>query len=134
LVCIDAIGVGASAFDACKELRLPNGMAINFSAKVTNTDRTGLLQFVNLRAWAYWTLRDLLDPEQGHDLALPPDQELLSDLVAPRWTMTVQGIKIEPKEDIVKRLGRSPDCGDAVVLSILMPNQPNPGPTRLIPV
>jgi len=29
--------------------------------------------------------------------------------------------KIEPKEDIAKRLGRSPDCGDALVLSILVP-------------
>ena len=52
---------------------------------------------------------------------LPPDQELLSDLTAPHWSMTTQGIKIEPKEDIVKRLGRSPDCADALVLSILMP-------------
>jgi len=35
--------------------------------------------------------------------------------------MTTQGIQIEPKEDITKRLGRSPDCGDALVLSILVP-------------
>ena len=47
----------------------------------------------------------------------------------------MQGIKIEPKEDIVKRLGRSPDCADALVLSILMPTEyTNPGPTRLMPV
>ncbi len=32
-----------------------------------------------------------------------------------------QGSEIEAKEDIVKRLGRSPDCGDALVLSILVP-------------
>jgi hypothetical protein len=130
---IDAVGVGASAFDACREINLPNGMAINFSGKVENTDRTGLLRFVNMRAWAYWTLRDLLDPEKGYNLALPPDQELLSDLVAPRWSMTVQGLKIEAKEDIVKRLGRSPDCGDALVLAILVQTPSgDPGPTRLI--
>jgi len=121
LVNIDAIGVGASAYDACKELKVFRGMAINFSAKVPNTDRTGVLYFVNMRAYAYWTLRDLLDPERGEGLMLPPDQELLSDLTAPHWSMTTQGIKIEPKEDIVKRLGRSPDCADALVLSILMP-------------
>jgi hypothetical protein len=67
------------------------------------------LHFVNLRAYAYWSLRDLLDPEQGQNLALPPDQELLSDLTAPRWSLTTQGIKIEAKEDIAERLGRSPD-------------------------
>jgi hypothetical protein len=94
---------------------------------------SGVLQFVNTRAWAYWSLRDMLDPEKGLNLALPPDQELLSDLVAPRWRMTMQGIKIEAKEDIVKRLGRSPDCGDAVVLATLVPPpQDDPRPTRLI--
>lgn len=45
----------------------------------------------------------------------------------------LQGIKIEPKEDIVKRLGRSPDCADAVVLATLLPNQPShAGPQRLV--
>jgi hypothetical protein len=47
--------------------------------------------------------------------------------------MTTQGIKIEPKEDIVERLGRSPDCGDALVLSTLMPTQyGHPGPQRFV--
>jgi len=121
LVCIDSVGVGASAYDACKELRIYHALAFNFSAKVSNTDRTGVLYFVNLRAFAYWTMRDLLDPDGGQSIMLPPDQELLSDLTAPHWSMTTQGIKIEPKEDIVKRLGRSPDCAGALVLSILMP-------------
>jgi len=121
LVNIDAIGVGASAYDACKELRMYHAMAVNFSATSTNTDRTGVLYFVHRRAFAYWTLRDLLDPDGGQCIMLPPDQELLSDLTAPHWSMNTQGIKIEPKEDIVKRLGRSPDCADALVLSILVP-------------
>ena len=79
------------------------------------------MTFANVRALAYWSLRDSLDHDHGSMLAIPPDPELLSDLIAPRWKMTLQGIQIEPKEDIVKRLGRSPDCGDALVLSILVP-------------
>ncbi|HEV3443121.1 MAG TPA: hypothetical protein VG099_00695 [Gemmataceae bacterium] len=135
LVNIDAIGVGAAAFDCCKELKIPYLIAVNFSSKTMSRDATGVLQFVNVRAYAYWALRDMLDPERGEKLALPPDQELLSDLTAPRWTMTMQGIKVEPKEDIVKRLGRSPDCADAVVLAILRPPvYETPGPTRLIAV
>ncbi|HEV3084106.1 MAG TPA: hypothetical protein VGY66_30260 [Gemmataceae bacterium] len=91
------------------------------------------LQFVNVRAYAYWALRDILDPERGEKMALPPDQELLSDLTAPRWAMTMQGIKVEPKEDIVKRLGRSPDCADAMALAILRPPvYETPRPTRLV--
>jgi len=121
LVCIDAIGVGASACDSCRELKLPYVFPVIFSKKDKGTDRSGLLTFANVRAFAYWSLRDSLDPGHGSTLALPPDPELLSDLTAPRWKMTLQGILIEPKEDIVKRLGRSPDCGDALVLSILSP-------------
>ena len=44
---------------------------------------------------------------------------LLGDLTAPRWKMTSGGkVLIESKDDIRKRLGRSPDEGDAVVMII----------------
>jgi len=55
-------------------------MAINFSAKVHNTDLSGILYFVNMRAYAYWTMRDLLDPDGGQCTMLPPDQELLFNI------------------------------------------------------
>jgi hypothetical protein len=122
LICIDAVGVGASACDSCRELKLPYIFPVIFSNKPNATDRSRLLTFGNVRAYAYWTLRDSLDPDRGSTVALPPDPELLSDLTAPRWKPTLHGIQIEPKEDIVKRLGRSPDCEDALVLSILVPN------------
>ena len=48
---------------------------------------------------------------------LPPDTELEEDLCTPCWSMRTNGIKIESKEDIKKRIGRSPDCADAVTLS-----------------
>jgi len=32
---------------------------------------------VNVRAYAYWALGDMLDPERREKLALPPDQEVL---------------------------------------------------------
>ena len=48
---------------------------------------------------------------------LPDDRELLADLTAPKYTVTPRGIQIEPKEKLVKRLGRSPDRGDAIVMA-----------------
>ncbi len=115
---IDAIGVGASAYDHCKLLKL-NVKPINFAEAAPRGDRTGVLKFVNLRAWAYWSLREALDPDRGDNLALPPDAELLGDLCAPKWTVRLNGIQVESKDDVAKRLGRSPDCGDAVVLAAL---------------
>ena len=53
-------------------------------------------------------------------MELPDDQELLSDLTSVRFSAVqhrgVMCIKAETKEDVVKRLGRSPDKGDAVVM------------------
>ena len=58
----------------------------------------------------------MLDPIDGENIALPDDPEILADLTAPRWHMSLQGIQIEDKDEIIKRLGRSPDCGDAIAM------------------
>lgn len=121
LVCLDVIGIGASPYDCCKS-RGWRVLPVNFAEGVGNTlDRTGTLSFANLRAFAYWSLRDLLDPTAAVPLALPPDPELLADLTAPRWQMTPSGVRIEAKDDIKKRIGRSPDCGDSVAMAVLTP-------------
>ena len=76
--------------------------------------------FINIRAEAYWKFREALDPDQdgGSPIMLPPSQELLADLISPRFDdENARGIKIEGKQDIVKRLGRSPDYADACVMA-----------------
>jgi hypothetical protein len=71
-------------------------------------------------------MRELLDPANGHEIALPPDPELKSDLCSARWEMSPRGIKIEPKYCnnpqsssnnccIRHRIGRSPDVGEACI-------------------
>lgn len=78
------------------------------------------LKFVNKRAMAWWRFREELNPEQqgGSVIALPPDPELRSDLAAPTWELSPRGIVIEGKDDLRKRLGRSPGKGDAVVMCL----------------
>lgn len=115
---VDIIGVGGAAYDSIKGLGL-DARPINFAAKSGKRDRSGRLALTNLRAEAYWKFREALDPNSGENLALPPDPELLADLTAPRWANTAAGIRIESKDEIVKRLKRSPDRGDAVVLAHL---------------
>lgn len=77
------------------------------------------LKFTNKRTETYWRFREALDPDQegGSPIMLPDDPILTADLTAPTFEITKQGIKLETKEDLVKRLGRSPDKGDAVVMS-----------------
>lgn len=116
VVNIDVIGVGSSAYDHARDGCF--AQPINFGEGTTYTDASGRLKFANVRAAAYWHLRELLDPANGYDVCLPDDPELKADLIAPRWEIGQGGrVRIESKADIASRLGRSPDCGDAVVLA-----------------
>ena len=78
------------------------------------------LTFRNKRAQMHWRFREALDPDQegGSAIALPRDPILKADLCAPRYNLGPQGIEIEKKEDIKKRIGRSPDRGDSVMMCL----------------
>ena len=79
----------------------------------------GKLHFTNKRGAALWTFREALDPGQpgGSPIALPDDPVLVADLTAPTFEPTANGIKVETKEDVCARLGRSTDRGDAVMMA-----------------
>lgn len=118
---IDAIGVGAGVAGRLKELGVKTLPFVASQAAKYNgrelKDRENLFAFANRRAAAWWNLRELLDPQYKEGLALPPDDELTGDLTAPTYR-TVSGgrYQIEKKEDLRKRIGRSTDRGDAVVM------------------
>ena len=112
---LDLTGVGSSPYD----ILVSNGYNVSgFLGGSASyfTDAAGVMEFRNRRAEAWWKFREALDPNSGEDIALPPDSELMADLTAPTWTADTSGILIESKDAIKKRLGRSPDCGDAVVM------------------
>jgi hypothetical protein len=113
---VDMIGYGVSAYDVLKGKDVPV-RGVNFADASNKKDKSKHYGFVNVRAECYWKLREALDPEGDEKIALPDDPELVADLTAARWEPTVRGIKIEPKDEIKKRLGRSPDKGDAVALA-----------------
>jgi hypothetical protein len=114
---VDVIGIGAGVVDRLREQKL-SVVAFNASEHSDRRDRTGELGFLNRRSQAWWHLRELLDPAYGATLALPDDDELIGDLCAPKWRIGSTGkVQIEAKDEIRKRLGRSPDAGDAVVMA-----------------
>jgi hypothetical protein len=97
---------------------------VNFASKADRTDRTGNITFVNTRALMWWNMREMLDPENNENVALPDDEHLIGDLVSVRrLPMRSDGkLVIESKEDIKKRIGRSTDDGDACCLAFLIDN------------
>jgi hypothetical protein len=52
-------------------------------------------------------------------ISLPDDDKLIEDLAAHTYSFNSKGqIIIEKKKDVKKRLGRSPDQGDAFILGL----------------
>lgn len=113
---VDVVGIGAGVVDRLRE-QGSKVQAFNASARSRNRDKTGELGFINTRAAAWWRLRELLDPSAGSHLCLPPDDDLLGDLTAPKAGEPQSGgkIKVESKDEIRKRIGRSTDRADSVV-------------------
>lgn len=123
---VDVIGIGGGPVDRLREMFSKSRIQdFNASEKSTAKDRSGELEFANKRSQAWWNMRELLDPAYNPTLALPPDDQLIGDLTAPHRgrsegtdLMTSSGkILIESKKDIRKRIGRSTDTGDAVVMA-----------------
>jgi hypothetical protein len=120
---VDVIGYGASAHERLMDSP-PEGyglpaIPVNFSCRSEHYDKSGKYRMVNVRAEAYWRLREELDPDNGATLCLPPDTELKNELCEARYEITTVGIKIESKDDIKERLTHSPDLADAVALTTL---------------
>lgn len=116
LIQIDLGAVGSSPVDfTAAQHALTRG--INFGTPCKLTDKSGRLRMRNYRAAMYWKLRELLDPANGHEYALPPDEMLTEELTAHTFVIGGQGVQILDKEQVKKLLGRSPDRADAVVLA-----------------
>ena len=121
-VSIDTIGEGAGTYSRLLELdREEYIISCKYSeaAKSTNgkplSDITGQYQFLNMRAYLFWAVRDWLNPANDTGAMLPPDAQFDEEATEIRWGFRSDGrIYIEPKEDIKERLGRSPDKFDAL--------------------
>ncbi len=114
---IDVIGVGASPYDSLKRSGA-QVWGVNVAVPAMRaTDKSGALTFFNLRSDLWWAFRELLDPVNDTGAALPPDPALLAELCAPRWSLSGKTIKVESREEIIKRIGRSPDRATAVILA-----------------
>ena len=117
-VMIDVIGVGASPYDILNGMGVQI-MGVNVAESSISTDRSGRLRFFNLRSEMWWNMREALDPAADNGIALPPDKQLLAELCAPKWSAESMKIKVESREEIVKRIGRSPDRATAYILALI---------------
>lgn len=118
-------GLGAAVYDMVREEEFNRAkkyfigiVPVTVGGKTFYSDRSGELRFADVRSAMWWNMRELLDPDNGHDIALPPDELLTLDLITPEYETLRNGvIKLESKRSIRKKISRSTDCGDAVCLA-----------------
>jgi len=111
-------GWGLGAFEHLTENGNNAQLCIG-AAGTKRRDRSAKYKFKNKRAEWWWSLREALHPETGDGLAIPPDAQLLADLTSVRRKKSEESmiIQIEEKAEIISRIQRSPDDGDALVLA-----------------
>lgn len=114
LIAVDVIGVGAGVVDALNDLG-ENVLAINSSSKPT----------VETAQKKYYNLRSQLHMEAGEKfaegkVALKADEDyvLQGQLSSTKFKYANGRIQAESKEDVKKRLGRSPDRADAFIMGL----------------
>jgi hypothetical protein len=112
------IGVGASPYDFLKDTN-QQVIGVNVSEKATGLDKSGRLHFKNQRSELWWRMREALDPTNNTGIALPPDPRLLADLCAPTWSLSGSTIYVASREEIIAKIGRSPDYGSAYCLALM---------------
>lgn len=126
---VDSTGIGWALCGALRDASSrhnPTGpgthdaeiVAVNFGAGPS----AGLeKKFLNKRAEIWWGGRERSRPGlENWDLS-SVDDDVIAELTAPRYEIldSFGKIKIEPKKDVIKRLGMSPDHADALLLAFL---------------
>lgn len=110
---VDDTGLGGGVVDRLHELGLPV-VGVNFGSKAYDDDK-----FVNRRTEMYWNLRQSLISEATEPMFIPREyRTLIKQLPWARYKMdSNQRIVLEPKADIKKRHGHSPDFADSLALT-----------------
>ncbi len=113
---LDAGGVGGGVYDILQSRGYRDIIrAVNFGGKAILEDR-----YVNRRAEMWDNARAWLSQELPVELV--SDEELLSDLCSVNKKYDAKGrLQLESKDEVKKRLGRSPDKADAFVLTFAEP-------------
>ena len=111
---VDVIGVGAGVADNLRQHDWLSVNDVNVAVAAKNEN-----DFVNLRAELWFGMRDWL--KVG---GISEDSKLESELVAPTYSFDNRGrYKVESKDELKKRLARSPDRADALALALYKARQ-----------
>lgn len=117
-IAVDDCGVGGGVTDQCIAEGL-HVLAVNVACSAEDEEK-----FFNLRSEIFWHVREQL---RLGIVAIPEDRKLIGELVNTKYDFAKGRIKVEPKDEIKKRIGRSPDRADAFALTLWAARTPTTG-------
>ncbi|MCP4650295.1 MAG: phage portal protein [PVC group bacterium] len=110
---VDGVGLGAGTVDALHRRDI-NIVDIVSGERAVEMADNGQYAFFNLRSQMWWMMREEL--RTGAIAIKIHNDKLFEDLTAPKYEIVGdRTIKVESKDSIKKRIGRSTDYGDAFV-------------------
>ena len=115
---IDLFGVGAQPFGHLMGVG-QQVIGCNVGEPARGIAKDGRVQFKNWRSELWWRMREALDPNANTGICLPPDKQLLADLCTPKWKLTGSAIQVQGRQEIMDKLGKSPDYASAYILALL---------------
>lgn len=114
---VDAVGLGAGVVDNCRKRGWFVTSFKSGSASL-DLDRDGKPKYDMLRSERYFKLSQAMQEGKFHIYAKTPAlEELRKDLLAHTYEVTDKQFVVESKKSLKKRLHRSPDYSDAVVMA-----------------
>jgi hypothetical protein len=131
-VVVDVVGSGWGVYSRLRELshahnptdpdKSHSAQVVRFHAGEASTQPK---IYLNKRAELWWKVGRGMTRDLAWDLSAVPD-DAVAELIEPKYHLdgSKQRIQVEPKEDIIKRLGRSPDLADALLMSFWQPHEP----------
>lgn len=118
-ICVDSVGEGAATYALLNAVHKCNPAGVKGSwRKNLPKNIEGDRKFRNMRSVLAWTLRRLLDPGNGLDVALPPSPKLRDEIVAHHYQEIGELTAVEPKDSVKTTLKHSPDLFDSVIYSL----------------
>lgn len=114
---IDTIGWGWGVYGNVKQNVREAGLTCEIIPVSVAERSSDPEKFPLVRDEIWWTIGREMSEEGAWDLSKIGD-DAIADLLAPKWAPDSRGrVKVEPKDETRKRLGRSPDHADALLLA-----------------
>lgn len=119
---VDSIGIGWAMVGMLRSALAGEGIEVvpvNFGEGPTKVNKD---RFLNLRAEVWWTIGREYSRDRVWDLSAV-DDDVIAELTAPEYRImdSMGKIKVESKQDVIQRLGRSPDQADALLYAFWSP-------------